>query len=98
MTKHLHYPYVIVQNQPIRSVAAIINELDVFVSNDTGIMHVAAGTKTPLLSLFGPTDPLQWAPLGLKNHYVASDNGTMESISTEQVYSELQQIISKSNL
>ncbi|MBI5214747.1 MAG: glycosyltransferase family 9 protein [Ignavibacteriae bacterium] len=98
MVAHLHYPYVVVKQQSIRDVAAIINELDVFVSNDTGIMHVAAGTKMPLLSLFGPTDPLQWAPIGMKNHYIASNDGTIDSISIEQVYSEVQKIISKSTL
>jgi ADP-heptose:LPS heptosyltransferase len=95
MIAKLHYPHVVVK-KPIRQVAAIINELDAFVSNDTGIMHVAAGTKTPLLSLFGPTDPLQWAPKGEKNKYIASSVGQIDSISTEEVYSALQTIISKS--
>jgi len=95
MTKNLHYPHVVVKQQ-IGDVAAIINELDAFVSNDTGIMHVAAGTKTPLLSLFGPTDPLQWAPKGEKNHYISSSDGRIDSITTEDVYSELRKIISKS--
>lgn len=97
MVTKLQYPHVVVK-QPIRQVAAIINELDAFVSNDTGIMHVAAGTKTPLLSLFGPTDPLQWAPLGVKNYYIASEDGNIDSISVEKIYSELQKIISKSKL
>jgi ADP-heptose:LPS heptosyltransferase len=32
--------------------------------NDTGIGHLMAAAGTPLLSLFGPTDPRRWSPVG----------------------------------
>lgn len=32
--------------------------------NDSGITHMAALTGCPTLALFGPTDPVVWAPLG----------------------------------
>ncbi len=34
------------------------------ISNDTGPMHVAAALRTPLISLFGPTDPRRTGPYG----------------------------------
>jgi heptosyltransferase II len=33
------------------------------VSNDSGLMHVAAALGTPTMGIFGPTSPYQWAPL-----------------------------------
>jgi heptosyltransferase III len=35
-----------------------------YVGNDSGITHLAAAVGTPVLALFGPTDPRVWAPRG----------------------------------
>jgi heptosyltransferase-2 len=35
----------------------------VAVSNDSGLLHVAAAIGTPAVGLFGPTSPWHWAPL-----------------------------------
>src|SRR5436305_658369 len=36
---------------------------DVAVSNDSGLLHVAAALGTPAIGIFGPTSPWHWAPL-----------------------------------
>jgi len=36
---------------------------DVAISNDSGLMHVAAALGTPTMGIFGPTSPYHWAPL-----------------------------------
>ena len=36
----------------------------VFIGNDSGIAHLAAAVGTPVVALFGPTDPRVWAPRG----------------------------------
>jgi heptosyltransferase II len=33
------------------------------ISNDSGLMHIAAALGTPTMGIFGPTDPYHWAPL-----------------------------------
>jgi heptosyltransferase-2 len=33
------------------------------VSNDSGLLHVAAAAGTPAVGIFGPTSPWHWAPL-----------------------------------
>ena len=33
------------------------------VSNDSGLLHVAAAVGTPAIGIFGPTSPWHWAPL-----------------------------------
>ena len=35
----------------------------VAVSNDSGLLHVAAAVGTPTIGIFGPTSPWHWAPL-----------------------------------
>ena len=36
---------------------------DVAISNDSGLMHIAAALGTPTMGIFGPTSPDHWAPL-----------------------------------
>ena len=43
---------------------ALLSELDTLVSGDTGVAHLAAALGTPVVALFGPTDPALTAPRG----------------------------------
>ena len=95
MKKGVRYAYQLVHNQPLRNVAAIIDQLDLYVTNDTGVMHVAAGTRANVLALFGPTDPLEWAPVGPKNRYIAARDGRITSISEEEVFNMINLIVMK---
>ena len=48
----------------ILTAAACLNYCDLFVGNDSGLMHTAAATGTPTLGLFGPTESRHYAPWG----------------------------------
>jgi hypothetical protein len=48
-----------------------------YIGNDSGITHLAAAVGTPVLALFGPTDPEVWAPRG-PNVRVARFGGPRE--------------------
>jgi heptosyltransferase-3 len=37
---------------------------DLYAGNDSGVTHLAAAVGTPVLAIFGPTDPAIWAPRG----------------------------------
>jgi heptosyltransferase-2 len=41
---------------------ALIGECDVFVTNDSGLMHVAAALHTPTVAIFGSTDHIATGP------------------------------------
>lgn len=41
-----------------------------FISNDSGLMHVASGLKIPTVGLFGPTEPHKTGPLNLDSRIV----------------------------
>lgn len=46
---------------------AVLARAKGFVSGDTGPLHFAAGLGVPTISLFGPTAPARWAPVGEKH-------------------------------
>lgn len=41
----------------LRELTSLISECDVFLTNDSGPMHIAYAVGTPLVALFGSTDP-----------------------------------------
>jgi heptosyltransferase-2 len=48
---------------------------NVAISNDSGLMHIAAALGTPTMGIFGPTSPYLWAPL----------NGLAATVQTKTV-------------
>jgi ADP-heptose:LPS heptosyltransferase len=47
-----------------RQLGALLARAGLFVGNDSGVAHLAAAADAPVVALFGPTDPAQWAPIG----------------------------------
>lgn len=55
------------------TVAAVIQQLDLFVTGDTGPMHIAHAVATPIVAVFGPSEPLRYAPRGVRDTVVRVD-------------------------
>lgn len=47
----------------LRNAILALAAASVAVSNDSGLLHVAAALGTPAIGIFGPTSPWHWAPL-----------------------------------
>jgi len=43
---------------------AVLQAVDLMITVDSGPMHIAAAVGTPVVALFGPTDPRRTGPLG----------------------------------
>lgn len=69
----------------IRKMAAILAAAHLFLCNDTGVMHVGAAVGTPLVAVFGPTDPAQWKPWGDEFVAVRTADGRCESVGLDLV-------------
>ncbi|MFH1837588.1 MAG: lipopolysaccharide heptosyltransferase II [Candidatus Omnitrophota bacterium] len=62
----------------LRLVAALLKRCSLFIGNDTGPMHIAAATGTPVIAVFRKdapsTNPVRWRPWG-DNHVVFHESG-----------------------
>ena len=56
--------WVVCDTKTLTELAAVIRKCDVYVGNDTAPMHLAAFVGTPVIALFGPTDPTENSPFG----------------------------------
>lgn len=71
-------------NADIEQVAGLLSAVSVCVTNDSGIGHLSAALGTPTVSIFGPTSPEQWRPLGPKTR-VLQETETGEWPSPQRV-------------
>lgn len=46
----------------LAELSRLIKHAQIFIGPDTGITHLAAATGTHVIALFGPTNPVKWAP------------------------------------
>lgn len=81
-------------DRQIPEVAALISLSDLFITNDTGIMHVAGATKTAQVSIFGPTNPFNWAPVG-KNKIFLRKSDLIDDVTAGDVLSECRRLLKK---
>jgi lipopolysaccharide heptosyltransferase II len=56
---------------PVGLLPDLLRQASVLITNDSGPMHVAAAVGTPVVALFGPTDPRKTGPYG-QGHLVLS--------------------------
>jgi len=52
---------------------AVLKRARLFVSGDTGPLHLAAGLGVPTIGLFGPSPACKWAPLGKQHRALQAD-------------------------
>jgi ADP-heptose:LPS heptosyltransferase len=60
-------------NLDLLTLAAVLERCAVFVTGDTGPMHVAAAVDTPTVAIFGPSDPARYRPLTDRHRVVRID-------------------------
>lgn len=69
----MRYPAVNLAGKTDLSEAmALIRECRLFITNDSGLMHVASALKVPLVAIFGSTDPEATGPWGYRGRILES--------------------------
>ncbi len=81
------YPYIMysIYKGELMKNAANISKTALFISNDTGIMHLAAGFDIPVIGLFGPTNAFEWGPVGKNKAAIQASGGNINNIDVLNV-------------
>lgn len=66
-------PWDFTAKTTLGQLAALLSRSDLLITNDSGAMHVAAATETPILALFGPTDPEKTSPYGVRHRLLRQE-------------------------
>lgn len=79
--------------------AAIIQKARIFCGVDTAAMHLADAVHTPVVALFGPTNPRHWSPRHTVHRVVGADNSgksvAMQDITVEDVQNAIDHVLIK---
>jgi heptosyltransferase-2 len=92
----------------LQQVMALIHCCNAFVTNDSGLMHVAAGLETPTIAIFGSTDHIATGPFSDKATVIRKEMECspclqaecpkkhlrcLEEISSQEIYAEVAKIL-----
>jgi len=94
----------------LKETIAIISRCDLFISNDSGLMHIAGALNIPTVAVFGSTNPVTTSPVGDKSVVIYKDTSCspclketcptdfrcMDMISVEEVYETAKKLITGS--
>ncbi len=69
----------------VSHLASILKRCTLFISNDSGPVHIASSLGVPVISIFGRNQaglsPLRWGPLGKQDKYLHKDIGCLECLA-----------------
>lgn len=63
----------------------LMSEVNLYISQDCGVLHVASGSNVPLVGLFGPTNPANTGPYPVKQNHAVIKKESMDDIDTAEV-------------
>jgi ADP-heptose:LPS heptosyltransferase len=85
----------ILEDTPIRKVGAVILKTNLYITNDTGTMHVASFVNSKVIGLFGPTNGYEWGPLNENGAYIQSRTPNINDITVKEVFEKAGELLNK---
>lgn len=106
-----HQPIVLTGKTSLDQITAILESVDLVVTNDTGPAHIAAALGCPTIVIFGPTNPLTTRPFSFKAEILRHppdcapcmlrdcpiDHRCMTAITVDEVYEHSHALLKRSS-
>jgi len=74
----------VLRNESLGAVKNLLASAQIFIGNDSGPAHIAAAFGIPVVVLFGPSNPLTWAPWKTESRVLTAPE-SISQITAEQV-------------
>lgn len=87
---------LILDKLTIPQLAAALARLAVFVSNDTGPMHIATAVGTPVVALLDRLTPHSFVPI--QDHHRVMYGQTIKDINTDEVYAVARELLASNRM
>jgi lipopolysaccharide heptosyltransferase II len=104
-------PGVVACETSVREAGALLASSALFVSNDSGLKHIAVAVGTPTVTVFGPTNPKTWNPVSPMHKAVSADvdclccdkntcgsMDCMKRLTVEAVFSAVEEVLAAGGL
>jgi ADP-heptose:LPS heptosyltransferase len=59
----------------------VLSALDVYISSDCGVMHLACASDVPTMGIFTVTKVSEWGPYGPHRHAIAAHGQEPEDVA-----------------
>lgn len=79
-------PHTVAHNFPVKKLGAVLSLINLYITNDTGTMHIAGFSDVKMISLFGPTNPEEWSPLNKNSYFIKSSTENISDIKVDDIY------------
>jgi heptosyltransferase-1 len=92
----------------LRELACLYQQAALVITTDSGPMHLAAGVGTPVIALFGPTDPVRTGPYGAGHRVIrhrldcmpcfrrrCETRNCMREIAVEEVFTATEEMLAE---
>jgi ADP-heptose:LPS heptosyltransferase len=76
---------------PLAETKTLLNHAAMFIGNDSGPAHMAAAFGKPLVTIFGDSDAVVWAPWKANSRQIVAD-GPIGSVTSRQVLDAVEQL------
>jgi heptosyltransferase-2 len=77
----------------MRETMGVVSHLSLFVGNDTGVNHIAAGLGVPTVALFGPTPARKWGNVGPAAAVLKAPGGDLDRLPADEVVAAAQRLL-----
>lgn len=86
VAQSIHHPVLnLAGKTSITQLASLLKRCTLFISNDSGPVHIASGLGVPVISIFGRSDkglgPKRWGPLGKNDKFLHKDIGCVDCLA-----------------
>ncbi|MCX5703868.1 MAG: lipopolysaccharide heptosyltransferase II [Candidatus Omnitrophica bacterium] len=84
--KHMRHPAInLAGKTSVSQLASLLKRCKLFISNDSGPVHIASAVGTPVISIFGRSQlglsPKRWGPLGKKDRVLHKEVGCIKCLA-----------------
>ncbi len=79
---------------PFKLIAGVLSLAELFITNDTGPMHIGGSVGIKMITIHGPSKAFEWAPRGPHIRSIQSRGNDINDITLDEVFEACKELLS----